>query len=312
MSRLYVVRPGERISLAGVLAALGEDVRAVAEGRVFVGRNRASDPHKVLSQGDEVNVAREAKRIDIALPVLFEDHAFVAIAKPIGIPTVPGLQGARHSVVGMLAHARGIPASALIATSRLDQDVSGVVTFAKTSAAAEHIAQARSEGRLSRRYVALATKAPSTSRGEWDGAIGRHANKMLRAIGGPDAKPSRSRFTVVAGSETQSGVVMLALAPITGRTHQLRLHASHAGAPLLGDRDYGGARRIVLSSGRVISIARIALHCARVRFPAMTSGESTHDRLIEISAEIPEDLGKLWVALGGTPKAWDLALTCDV
>ena len=57
---------------------------------------------------------------------------------------------------------------------------------------------------------------------------------------------------------------MLSVEPITGRTHQIRVHASHAGAPLLGDRDYGGPTRWTLKSGKSVTLDRIALHCARV------------------------------------------------
>ena len=77
-------------------------------------------------------------------------------------------------------------------------------------------------------------------------------------------------------------------------TLQLRVHASHAGAPLLGDRDYGGPTRWTLKSGKSVTLARIALHCARV----------TVEGLEAISSEIPETLRAWWAAAGGEDGAW--------
>lgn len=314
MNRRYVVRQGERITVSGVLTRLGQDGRrAVEEGRVFVGKTRvlARDASRPLRPGEEVRVAAAPEHPAQGAPavtILYEDDDVVCVAKPVGLPTVPALQGSEHSLLVQVTRACGHdPAtSTLVTTSRLDRDVSGVVTFAKTNAAAARISEARAEGRLARRYVALSVRAPAEKVAVWDAPIGRHDKPMLRATGprARDAKPALSRCAVVA--ETASGVAMLALAPETGRTHQLRLHASHAGAPLLGDRDYGGPPRLVLPSGRVISLTRIALHCARVRVPR-AEGEP-----VEVLAPIPPDLTSLWEALGGEPEAWDQALSCVV
>lgn len=314
MNRRYVVREGERITVTGVLARLGDDGRrAVEEGRVFVGKTRviARDASRTLRPGDEVRVAAAPERREpamAAVTILYEDDDVVCVAKPVGLPTVPALQGSEHSLLVQVTRACGRdPATRmLMTTSRLDRDVSGVVTFAKTNAAAARIGDARAEGRLDRRYVALSVRTPAQNNQVWDAPIGRHDKPMLRAIGprARDAKRAVSRFAVIA--ETPSGVAMLALAPETGRTHQLRLHASHAGAPLLGDRDYGGPPRLVLPSGRVVSLTRIALHCARVRVP-FAEGEP-----LDVLAPVPPDLTSLWEALGGAPEAWDQALSCVV
>jgi 23S rRNA-/tRNA-specific pseudouridylate synthase len=93
---------------------------------------------------------------------------------------------------------------------------------------------------------------------------------------------------------------MLALEPVTGRTHQLRVHAAHANLPLLGDRSYGGPMRETMSDGRVLRFDRIALHAARV---ALRGDES-----LILSAPVPVRLRAWWDALGGDPSAWDQAL----
>ena len=103
----------------------------------------------------------------------------------------------------------------------------------------------------------------------------------------------RTHYAVVALAPPYA---LLALSPVTGRTHQIRVHASHAGAPLLGDRAYGGPARATLPSGRVLAFDRIALHAARV----------TLDGTV-IESPVPEKLRALWLALGGDGAAWEKA-----
>jgi 23S rRNA pseudouridine1911/1915/1917 synthase len=97
---------------------------------------------------------------------------------------------------------------------------------------------------------------------------------------------------------------MLAVTPLTGRTHQIRVHAAHAGAPLVGDRAYGGPVRVTLPSGRVLQPGRIALHAARVVVP----GEGGSP--LVAAAPVPAELEALWSALGGEPAAWEVSVSC--
>jgi 23S rRNA pseudouridine955/2504/2580 synthase/23S rRNA pseudouridine1911/1915/1917 synthase len=187
-------------------------------------------------------------------------------------------------------------------TSRLDQGVSGVVFFALTRAAAERLSHARTEGTYERRYIAVAARSPSPERGRWDAPIGRGREPRLRAVGGRDAVSSLTRYGVTATAP--SGAAMLALSPATGRTHQIRVHAAHAGAPLVGDRDYGGPARTTLPTGRVVELRRVALHAARVVVP------DANGRPIVARSPIPQELEELWSALGGEPSAWELSASC--
>ena len=145
-------------------------------------------------------------------------------------------------------------------------------------------------------------KAPTPPRGEWAAPIGRAKDPRHRAAFGRDGAPSLSRYAVIA---TASSAALLALEPVTGRTHQLRVHASHAGAPLLGDRVYGGPQRLTLSSGRVLSIDRVALHAARVRVPRKDGG------VLEVTSSPSDALREWWKELGGEASAWELALEDD-
>jgi 23S rRNA-/tRNA-specific pseudouridylate synthase len=93
---------------------------------------------------------------------------------------------------------------------------------------------------------------------------------------------------------------LLALEPVTGRTHQLRVHASHASSPLYGDAAYGGPRKIVRTDGSVEALGRVALHAAWVQLP-LEGG-------LRVEAPIPEELVSLWLALGGQAGDFELGL----
>jgi 23S rRNA pseudouridine1911/1915/1917 synthase len=302
VKRAIAVRAGER-TVAQVLARAGADGRAVTEGRAFVGRRRVRRGDEAVKEGDVIEIAppREAPE---PVRVIWREDDVVAVDKPAGMPTIADHGGAAHSLVAAAARALGVDAGRLHPSSRLDRGVSGVVVFALTTAAAERLVRARSEGAYERRYVAIAARAPEPARGLWDAAIGRARDPRLRMIAGRDPVAAATRYGVCALAP--GGAAMLAVAPQTGRTHQIRVHASHAGAPLLGDRDYGGPARLTLPTGRVLEPRRVALHAARVVVPG--AGGSV---LVARSA-LPAELDELWTALGGEAAAWEVAASCDL
>jgi 23S rRNA pseudouridine1911/1915/1917 synthase len=294
----WVVRAGDGPTLGDVVRRAGGDAAAVREGRVFIGRTRADDEAASLDEGQVVTLA--AKRdAEIAVRVLVAEDGVVAVDKPAGMPTIPDQGGSAHTLLALLARTLGCPIGELHPTSRLDREVSGVVLFARSREAAERLKQARARGDYFRRYVAIACRAPDPPRGLWNAPIGRDKDPRRRAAFGLNAAPAASAYEVVATTE---GRALLALEPVTGRTHQLRVHAAHAHAALLGDRAYGGEPRVVLSSGRVEGLRRIALHAGLVIVPRPSGGT------LEVRASVPPELLDLWTALGGRDDAWDLAL----
>ncbi len=309
--KLWVVRAGDGETVAAIVRRAGDDpAHAVAEGRVFVGKRRITDPSAKVAVGDAVRIGAPAEATRSSARgavrwVRWEKSGLVFAAKEAGLPTVPDHGGASHSLVAQVARELACEPGALHVTSRLDREVSGVVLFARDEAAAERLRRAREEGTYTRRYVAIAACArPLPDAGAWDGAIGAGKDARHRAVGGDDAKPSRTRFRMIARAPGEGvAYALLALEPETGRTHQIRVHASHAGAPLLGDRDYGGATRFTTPAGRVVALGRIALHCARVTVPDTGPGE----RLVA-EAEVPDELLQLWSSLGGALDAWTAAL----
>jgi 23S rRNA-/tRNA-specific pseudouridylate synthase len=219
--------------------------------------------------------------------VLHRDGDFLVVAKPSGLATTSpnGRDCLVEAVLDLDPRAdKHHP------TSRLDAEVSGVVVFARTVRGIERALAARRHHRYERLYLALVALAPAEPAGVWDGPIDvdpRDARRR-RVHEGPTSKPSRTRFEVVARTELGA---LLALHPETGRTHQLRVHASHAGYALLGDVHYGGARRLVAPDGRVLSFPRVMLHCARVVLP-------NGDGSLRFVAPLPDDFAASMTRLG--------------
>jgi RluA family pseudouridine synthase len=298
----WVVGQNDGDTVGEVLSRAHADKVAVREGRVFVGRRRVRTDDERVQVGDVVEVAPRRPESDEPVQVLARTSDLLIVNKPAGIPTIPDQTGGAHSLVARAARAAGLDEAVLHPTSRLDRDVSGVVVLALDASSGKRLARARQDGRYERRYVALASAAPHEDRGTWEAAIGRARDPRLRAVGGLDPIPATTRYGVCA--RAPCGAALLAVSPITGRTHQIRVHAAHAGTPLLGDRAYGGSARLTLPGGRVVELRRIALHAARV----VVLDE--HGSELEATAPIPADLCGFWTALGGTGDAWETAVRC--
>jgi 23S rRNA pseudouridine1911/1915/1917 synthase len=306
MSARFLAR--RSASLAAVLREMGLDPerarQALADGRVFIGRMRQSRLDAPVEAGSEVRVHDPRDEVRLPEPfVLQHDRGVLVVDKPAGLPSVPDTVGAQGSLIDRAARAIGRPRDDLHPTSRLDRDVSGVVSFALDPRAAAALAAAREEGRYLRRYVAIACVGPGDARAaaelpdvaRWTWSIDRARDPRLRRAA-ETGKPSATRVRVVAQARVgRARFALLALAPETGRTHQIRVHAAAAGAPLVGDRDYGGPTRLTTATGKVLPLGRIALHCARVEVRAPGTNAAC---IVEATSPVPRELVELAANLG--------------
>lgn len=283
MSKRFIARRDDVIER--VLAEMAVDRGAIDDGRVFLGRRRVQRADERVLAGDTIEVHDAPAEVSLPEPfILHHARGVLVVDKPAGIATVPDTSSSRGTLMDLAARAIGAPIDRLQPTSRLDREVSGVVTFALDQRAQQELQRARDGDRYERRYIAIAVGTPSA--GPWTWPIGRARDPRLRRTA-PDGKPSETRVRIVhAGSYS-----LLALAPRTGRTHQIRVHAAAAGAPLLGDRAYGGATRLTLPTGKSVSVGRVALHCARVRI-------ALNDCIISVVSPVPRALQELGDALG--------------
>ena len=228
---------------------------------------------------------------------VYRDAHLLVLDKPVGLATTAPEDG---ESLFTLARTLDPDAPALHPLSRLDTQVTGLVTFARTARANELAIEARQKGALFRVYLGLCMARPNPLEGDWRWAIGfdvrdpRRRRALREGAKGGGVKEARTRYRVHAEA---GPVVALALRPVTGRTHQLRVHASAAGVPLAGDVAYGGARRLTLPNGRILSAGRVMLHCAAFTMPDPARPGAS----IVLSLAPHEDMRRLWQAAGGDP-----------
>lgn len=182
------------------------------------------------------------------------------------------------------------------ASSRLDRGVTGLVTFALTPLAIRTLLEARRRASYHRGYIGMALGALD-DRGVLTRSIAIHPRdpKLRCAVDeGARARGKKAARTAYRVMGRCGAYLALWLTPHTGRTHQLRVHAADAGAPLCGDTAYGGPRRVTLDDGRVVAFMRPMLHCAWLRLPAVGDAPP-----LELCAPIPEDMARSWMGVGG-------------
>ncbi len=278
------------LELSRLLAEHGL-VSALKDRRVFVDGKRAAG-EQALAASAVVEVF--APRPRASIEVLSEGDGVFAVHKPAALPTEPDRAGA-DCVLSQLATTLRVEPGGLFAVSRLDVGVSGVLLVTLGARSRQRLLDERVAGRIERRYLALASAAPKPAEGRWEDALGA-AGPSRRGVGGKDAQTAQSRYWVVATARpaTVGGApsALLALTPLTGRTHQLRVHASAHGAPILGDRKYGGSPRMTSADGAVRAFSQILLHAAWVEW-----GEAS--QRLRAASEPVAELCDSWQALGG-------------
>lgn len=202
--------------------------------------------------GDVISVALDEPEPDYPaedgpLTVLYEDEHILAVDKPAGMLIHPSRSKFSGTLANLVAgyYRRTGQKCAFHPVTRLDRDTFGIVLLGKNS----HIHSQLQSAESIKIYHALVYGGPEAAQGTIDAPIARKPlPSLLREIH-PDGKPSVTEFTVLQREDSWS---KLALRPITGRTHQLRLHCAHSGFPILGDPQYGTPESQNFSKARML------------------------------------------------------------
>jgi len=224
--------------------------------------------------------------------VLFDADDWIVLDKPAGLLTTPRAKG-EDSLVGVAQRLR--PKSThWHPLSRLDASVTGVVLFALSDWAIATAAAAKEAGEYQRWYAGLVDATVEGDEGEWSWRIEDDPKDRTRRRCGEGASSveALTRWTKLGAGERATA---LGFVPVTGRTHQIRVHAAKAGAPLLGDVAYGGAKRLTSPTGSVLAVPRVMLHARAVKVPGRPS---------VVTSPWPSDLAALQSALVPTIAAW--------
>jgi len=264
--------------------------------------NKPVRPSLKLKGGESVHVelpepvAAEPQAEQIELDILYEDADLIVVNKPAGMVVHPGAGNNSGTLVNaLLGHCKdlsGIGGELRPGiVHRLDKGTSGVMVAAKNDRAHQSLSVQFSEHTIKRIYTALIYGNPKTDTGRIEGIIGRHPTDRLRLTG--RVKHGKHAVTRWRVKRRYGRVSLVELRLETGRTHQIRVHMSEAGFPLLGDQLYlDGGRFAGLTDPQlrkmVSSIGRQTLHAGVLGFVHPSSGE-----YMEFTAAVADDMATL-------------------
>jgi 23S rRNA pseudouridine1911/1915/1917 synthase len=247
-------------------------------GAIKAGAVRVNGRHTiqgwVVKAGDVVNLPEEfdARSAHAAPPleVIYEDDDLLVINKPAGVQTHPTGGQADTLMNALAAHLLeqaegGKELTRPMLLHRLDRDTSGVLAVAKSQRAARVLSKAFQERQVAKRYLALVHGVAKNDEGEIDAPIGENKRGRPHWHVTPHGSPAQTRFAV---KERFARHTLLELEPLTGRTHQLRIHCAHAGHPVVGDRIYKGESARPGAGGLGAKRQLLHAHGLTLRHPA--------------------------------------------
>lgn len=275
--------------------------RLIEDGMVTVNGGKAK-PSLKLKENDRVvveippPVPAEPLPEEIELDILYEDGDVVVVNKPAGMVVHPAAGNPAGTLVNaLLGHCRdlsGIGGELRPGiVHRIDKDTSGILVVAKSDRAHNSLSHQFKEHTIKRVYLALVFGSPREDKGKIESAIGRHPTDRKRMSGA--ARRGKHAVTHWRVQGRYAGITLMQLRLETGRTHQIRVHLSEAGHPLVGDTVYGGSGRVANIKDPALrklikELGRQALHAKTLGFVHPTSGE-----YMEFDTELPEDMARI-------------------
>ena len=271
--------------LAGAVADLSRErlKTLIKQGRVRADGETITDPSYGVKPGQtfDVDVPEPTSPIpkpqEIPLVIAYEDEAVIVVNKPAGLVVHPAPGNPDHTLVNALIYHCGDSLSGIGGVRRpgivhrLDKDTSGLMIAAKSDAAHQALAADFAARRIDRKYLALVWGVPKPSAGKIEGNIGRSPkNRRKMAIVSRGGREALTQYKVQERFGDAVSLIQCKLA--TGRTHQIRVHMTHIGHPIVGDATYGRAparklRSLPMDTAQAISDAnRQLLHAGTLGF----------------------------------------------
>ena len=260
----------------------------IKDGLVIVDGIPAHKSGQLIDRGAQVTLKippPEPAKLEaeqIPLEIIFENNDLMVVNKPAGMVVHPS--AGHHSgtlVHAALAHAPDIEGVGGIqrpgVVHRLDKDTSGLILLAKNDAAHHWLSDQFRTREVEKAYLALVDGAPPTSSGRVEAAIGRDPvdRKRMKVVPPGKGRSAVSEYRTLRRYPDHS---LLEVRPITGRTHQIRLHLKFLGCPVVGDRVYGHKHPS-------LPLQRQFLHATRLRIKILGESEAS-----EFEAPLPEEL----------------------
>lgn len=229
----------------------------------------------------ELAEASSLEPMELPLDIRYEDEALLIVNKPAGQLVHPSQKGHTATLANavLFYYKETSQPWAFHPVHRLDRQTSGLVLIAKQPQL-QHLLSTKNGHLFQRSYLALIGGRLTPPDGSIDTPIARKPGSIIERIVSPDGSPALTWYRTLAASQELS---LLELTLGTGRTHQIRVHLSSLGHPLLGDDLYGGSREL---------ISRQALHSSRIEFK-----HPLNNKNISVNAELPDDMNSISACL---------------
>lgn len=250
--------------------------------------------HYKIKTGDliEVEIPKAEKRTiepeDIPINIIFEDERLIVVDKPAGMVVHPAPGNYRGTLVNALLYhidkLSSSPEERAGIVHRLDKDTSGLLIVAKDEQALSFISRQFNKGTTDKRYIAVVEGVVQLDNGTIAYPIGRHPRDRKRmSVRFSEAKECLTHYKVLRRFKDKT---LLEIKPVTGRTHQIRVHMNYIGHPVVGDKTYG-------TKDKNAPIARQALHATEISFLHPTTKGPMH-----FDSPLPKDIKGLINNLG--------------
>lgn len=237
-------------------------------GRILVGGESICDPLAIVHEDAHIEIQPKPRFLKGNIPILFEDRYFIALNKPKNLLSVDAEKGSKISLHKILKNHFRQP---VFVVHRLDEETSGAILFAKEETAFTKIKELFKEHDIERKYLCIVNGIVSPPEGTWDLFLKELPNFNVVVVE-PHEEGERA-ITHYKTLKTKKNKTLLELRLETGKKHQIRVHASFFGHPVLGDRRYGGG-----------SAPRLFLHAQYLCFTHPITGKK-----VTISAPPPEE-----------------------
>ena len=293
-----------------VAAFLAEEVsrsrleESFRKGKVKINGEPIVKKHKLFA-GDEVEIEipdplpSEVVPVDIPVEILYEDDDVVVVNKPAGMTVHPGsgtgddtlVHAMMHHTSGKLSMAGGSMRPGIV--HRLDKETSGVMIMAKTDNAYYRLVELFSEREIDKRYLAIACGVPTVRSGVIRKPIGRHPSFRTKMCVCDEANGRDACTEWFLQEKFGNKAALFSCKIHTGRTHQIRVHLSDMGFPILGDYTYSFQKN---KMKEIPAPERVMLHAFKLAMPHPTK----EGEFIDVEAQPPKDFSSLLETLKNT------------
>jgi 23S rRNA pseudouridine1911/1915/1917 synthase len=260
--------------------------KAIKDGLVLVNGKKTLETDFQVKNNDQIElpefIEEKLENLDLDLKIIFENSDLVVIDKPAGLVVHPAARHKKDTLVNILiskypsiqnigdSHRPGI-------VHRLDEDTSGLIVAAKNQKTFDYLKKLFQTRAIQKEYLALVHGVPANMHGEINEPIGRSSTHLKMRVGiGREAK---TEYRVIANDPSLQ-YSLLRIKLHTGRTHQIRVHLSHLGHPVVGDQLYGGA----FKAQDLQLLSRQFLHAYRLKF------QLADGSWIELFSDLPAEL----------------------